>query len=66
MLNSDKKTIKSINRWRYTVTLSQDRKGIFHVSYENLLTKEVNSLSFIDYIIASHVFESKYNSFEGH
>jgi hypothetical protein len=65
-LESNRKSIKSISTWRYSVDLSQDDRGVFYVKYENTLTKQVVTRSFIDYALASHTFEAKLNSFQGH
>lgn len=65
MLESERKTIRAISKWRYEVTLLQDKRGVFHVDSENLLTKKLTSISFVDYKMADYTFNSKIQDFEG-
>ncbi len=64
-LMSDRKSVKSISKWRFSVNLMQDPKGVYYVCSENLLTKETKEVSLIDYNMANFIFNARVNSFEG-
>ena len=64
-LQSERKTIKSISKWRFAVTLSQDTKGIYHVVSENLITSKITSSSLVDYGMACFAFDTQISNFEG-
>lgn len=63
MLESERKTIKSVRKWYYRLELLQDKKGIYHIV--TTLPNKRTSAAFIDYSMASSIFDLKFNSFEG-
>ncbi len=65
MLDSQRKSIKSVSKWHYMLEMLEDRKGVYHVVITDKLTNTIRTISLVDYGMASHAFDLKLNSFEG-
>ena len=64
VLESSKKTIKSVESKVFAISMKEDDKGHYYVEYTNNVTEKTTLSRFRDYSTASIVFEELIGSHE--
>jgi hypothetical protein len=62
---SQLKLIKSVTKWRYSVSLRQSPSGVYVVEHCNYFTGKTHKTNIVDYGLASAAFERFVDDYEG-
>ena len=64
-LESERKTVKAISKYRYEVVLMKDSRDVYYISAFNKITNKTKNASILDYGMANSIFDAYINTLEG-